>query len=344
MLESARLQNFRSHKDLHLSFDSEVTLIIGPNASGKTNIIEAIYMAAQGYSFRGKDIELIMHDTEWARVDIMGQEFSRSVLLEKKETLQKSYIIDDTPLRRLQIGRLLPVVLFEPNNMLLIHGSPELRRAFLDDLLSQTVIGYRSWLLQYKRTLAQRNALLKEGIKRAKSELFAWDIRLCDLGARIAIERYNLIELINEQLKPLYSTIAGKKTNIVAKYQLLFSRDQYGSKMLKQLELNHASDCERGFTSIGPHREDICFEINSKLAEEVASRGETRSLILALKIASTYHLEQSSGKKPLLILDDVFAELDEARQYHLSSSIKQYQKIITTTTTAVKVKGTRVEL
>lgn len=332
MIRSIRLQNFRSHIDQTFIFEDDTTLISGPNASGKTNILEALYVASQGSSFRGRDIELITHGSDWARIDLIGDEYSRSVLLEKKdEKSQKRFIIDDTEFQRLSSQRRIPLILFEPNHMLLIHGSPELRRVFLDELLSQTIVGYSSWIQQYKRTLAQRNALLKQGYESAKNQLFAWDVRLSDIGSRIATERLRCTQLLNEQLHELYSKIAGKKTDIEIVYEARFPIEAYASKMLHTLEQNYIQDCERGFTSVGPHREDLAISIHGSPASEVASRGETRTIILSLKIASLHHIEQAAGKKPLLLLDDVYAELDADRQKKLTTSIKNYQKIITST-------------
>lgn len=337
MILRIRLQNFRSHKDRTVVFEEDATIIAGPNASGKTNILEALYVAAQGSSFRGRDADLIAHGSDWARIDLLGDDFSRSVLLERKaDKIQKRFIIDDTELHRLGSQRILPLVLFEPSHMLLIHGSPELRRAFLDDLLSQTVLGYSSWIQHYRRALAQRNALLKQGYAKAKGQLFAWDVRISDIGSRIALERLRCTQLLNEQLQGLYGKIAGTKTDIKVDYNSTFTAETYATKMLETLEKNYVKDCERGFTSVGPHREDLLVSLHGSPANEVASRGETRTIILALKIASLHHIEQVTVQKPILLLDDVYAELDANRQEKLTKSIKSYQKIITTTESSTK--------
>ncbi len=332
MIRSIVLKNFRSHSDKSFEFDPECTIISGPNAAGKTNILEAIYLAAQGNSFRGRDIEVIHKGSDWTRVDAFFDDHEHTVIIENKgDKIQKRFVIDNTGLSRLALSRKIPIVLFEPTHMQLIHGSPELRRAFLDDILSQSIVGYNGWLQHYKRALAQRNSLLKLGYERAKNQLFAWDVRLSDLGSRIAFERNRASMLLNEQVQTLYPRIAGTATDVMIAYKLFFKEDTYASSMLHTLEINQQKDCERGFTSVGPHREDVSIILHNSPAAEVASRGETRTIILTLKISSLYHIEEALGKKPILLLDDVYSELDTARREFLGAVLSQHQTIITST-------------
>lgn len=325
MISILRLQQFRSYKDISFEFSPEVTIVAGPNASGKTNLLEAVLVVAKGASYRAKDAELVAHGESWARLDAETSQGKRTI---KLKPAQKTFEFDDKPYQRLLRQHVLPVVLFEPNHMLLLSGSPDLRRQFMDDLLEQTVPRYGEYRRHYKRVLSQRNALLK---KRLTNQLFVWDIRLSELGGKIAKERARLVDELNDKASSLYSEISGIKTAIALQYSLRFPHDTYESSMLRALEHDVEKDIVRGFTSNGPHREDMTATIEGKLFQESASRGENRTLVLALKLIELQLLEQDNNKKPMLLLDDVFSELDASRREHLTKALRKYQTIITTT-------------
>ena len=335
-----RLQKFRSYRDESFEFDPGVNIIVGPNASGKTNLLEALLVACAGSSFRAKDIELVAHGTPWARIDVHGDSGSRTVKLLTQDdgAVKKEFVIKDQKLSRLSLQKTVPVVLFEPNHLLLLHGSPELRRDYLDNLLEQTVPGYGKVRRDYRRALAQRNALLKRGTV-ATSQLFAWNIRLSEIGAQLAIERSKLVERINERVDRLYKNLAhSKAAEVSVTYAASCDITQYGSSLLQGLEKRQSMDIERGYTTIGPHREDLIITFNGRNASEVASRGETRTVLLVLKVLELELVEESRDLRPLLLLDDVFSELDGARRKALTEVIKDYQTFITTTDADVVVQ------
>ena len=229
--------------------------------------------------------------------------------------------------------------------MLLLSGAPELRRNFLDDLIEQTVAGFSEHRRHYKRVLSQRNTLLKNNPKNLQEQLFVWNIRLSELGGKIVRERTALIEQCNRQISQLYSQISGKETAISLQYSPQFPPDMYETAMLQKLEQSTQLDVLRGFTAHGPHRDDIQIEINGKLFQQSASRGETRTLVLTLKVLELQQIEQARGLKPLLLLDDVFSELDKNRRNALLEFVKGHQTIITTTDADVvspKVKNVAV--
>ena len=186
MIVSLRLQHFRSYTDAHFTFDPSVNIIAGPNASGKTNLLEAVQVVALGSSYRAKDAELIAFDAPWARLDAQTQAQTRVVKLQAGPSVTKTFEIDNTPLKRLLAGRMLPMVLFEPDHLLLLGGSPDMRRAFLDDRIERTVPDFGTTRRHYKRVLAHRNALLKKAAPDVAQQLFVWNIRLGELGAQIA--------------------------------------------------------------------------------------------------------------------------------------------------------------
>jgi DNA replication and repair protein RecF len=339
MITDIRLQRFRSYKDESFEFDPGVNIVVGANASGKTNLLEAVLVVCRGNSFRAKDQELLAFGAPWARLDAHTPDGNRSVkLVRHEEQTSKEYEINSQKLKRLLLNKQIPTILFEPNHLLLLNGSPERRRDYLDNLLEQVVPGYGRLLRDYRRALAQRNALLKHNTG-STGQLFAWNIRLSELGGKIATHRLGLIERINKKLDKTYQALAGsRKVKVLLGYETACQTGDYASSLLKGLESRQDIDMERGFTTIGPHRDDLLISFNKHLASEVASRGETRTTLLALKITELDLVEESRGKKPMLLLDDVFSELDGARRRALTEIIKGYQTFITTTDADVVVQ------
>ncbi len=340
MLSSVRLQRFRSYRDESFEFNSGVNIIVGPNASGKTNLLESILVASTGGSYRVKDAELVAFGAPWSRIDAVGTDFTRVVklLVQDNGMVKKEFVINDQKFSRLSLQKTIPVVLFEPNHLLLLHGKPDLRRDYLDNLLEQTTPGYSKARRDYRRILMQRNALLKRG-QAAQGQLFAWNIRLSEAGAVIAQHRHTLVAGINNKIGDLYRNLAhSKAVDLQIMYTSGFDISQYSSSMLHTLEARQAVDIERGFTTVGPHREDISITLDNRYATEVASRGETRTVLLGLKIIELQLLEESRGSKPILLLDDVFSELDGKRRKSLTEVISGYQTFITTTDADVVVQ------
>jgi DNA replication and repair protein RecF len=331
-IASIRLQNFRSYSDDSFEFEDGVNIIVGPNASGKTNLLEAVLTLSRGNSYRARDVELIQFKKPWARLDGYFAKQSRTLKLgREEESANKIFDINNKNYKRLSLENTVPVVFFEPNHLQFITRGPEQRRDFIDDMLERSTPGYKTLLASYKRALAQRNALLKRGPVAGKSQLFAWNIRLSELGSKIVEARAKLIDDINKNISKTYSEIAQHKSTVKLNYETPFPVELYASRLLARLEQNTTVDYERGFTAHGPHREDIAFHLNKKLILESASRGEVRSLLLALKIFDLYLIEKARGQKPIFLLDDVFSELDGARRHALVDYLKDYQTIITTT-------------
>lgn len=331
MISGLRLQNFRSYSDHSFEFEPGVNIIVGPNASGKTNLLEAILVVATGTSYRVADQELVMFDKPWARLDSTGDN-SRTVKLQTNANkINKSYIFDEKPYKILGFNHTLPVVMFEPDNLRLLHGQPEGRRLYMDNLISQINSGYKSVLKQYRRALSQRNHLLKMPGAPAPDQLFVWNLKLSELGGIIARERMELINRISTELPKYYHAISGGDIKITAVYKSKIPLANYETTLLSILEKSYRTDVERGFTTSGPHRDDFEVLFDDHLASEVASRGEIRTVLLSLKIHELTLLEDKRGQKPLLLLDDVFSELDGKRRHALASFLQSHQTFITTT-------------
>jgi len=335
-----RLQHFRSYTDASFELDNSVNIIVGPNASGKTNLLEAVLVVAHGNSYRAKDADLVQFGAAWARLDADTYHGKRVVKLQAEgpEKVRKSFLIDDQPLARLSQQRTVPVVLFEPDHLLLLSGPPDLRRAFLDDLAEQTVPGYTSVRRNYRRVLAQRNSLLKKNPRGLREQLFVWNLRLSELGGRLVYERSQLVQRFALSITELYSRLAGADYRVTISYTTEFSPGNYESALLQKLESSTDLDVLRGFTAHGPHRDDLTMSINDRPAAIAASRGETRTLVLALKLLELQLIEETRAQKPLLLLDDVFSELDGKRRHALTSFVADYQTFITTTDADVVVQ------
>lgn len=333
MIEDIRLQHFRSYVDESFEFEKGVNIIVGPNTAGKTNLIEAIQIICLGASYRATDTDLIQKNKEWARLDAHTSHGPRTVKLEPSNNInriQKTFTVGGKNLRRLNYEKTIPVVLFEPNHLQLITGQKELRRDFLDNLLEQTVSGFSLVRKNYKRALAQRNALLKREPAQS-SQLFAWNVRLSELGSQIANHRIKLTEDINKELENLYRQLSNSKAKVVVNYESAANNRDYGPWLLRKLEASEDIDYLRGFTAYGPHRDDFVIKLNNHPVSNIASRGEVRTLLLGLKLIELKLIENTRNKKPILLLDDVFGELDGSRRRALTEFLKNHQAFITTT-------------
>lgn len=340
MITDIRLQHFRSYSDASFDFSPNVNIIVGPNASGKTNLLEAILVLARGTSYRVRDAELVQFGESWSRLDadLDAAERHRTVKIETYQRSMKSYEIGDKSYQRLTLQHTLPVVLFEPTHLSLLHGPPEYRRAYLDDLLEQTISGYGAYRKNYRRLLSHRNALLKRAGPPTPDELFPWNLRLSELGAALARGRSELVDTINSAAGKLYEELSHTKTAVTVRYAPSFPLPSYESHMLQKLETHASVDAQRGFTAYGPHREDFLVQLDGHPAEETASRGETRTAILALKIIELQVITAARQQTPILLLDDVFSELDGARRRALTTFLQKYQTFLTTTDADIILK------
>ncbi len=332
-IRSVELTNFRSYDHVRHEFDPDVTLVVGPNASGKTNLLESLYVLAVTKSFRAKDRDLVRHEQDTFRIVVESDEVQYALGLSVAGgSLEKRVTHDDVkqPLVK-HIGQ-LQVTLFEPTDLDLVAGPPEGRRKYLDFLLSQTDRSYLKTLTSYKRVLRQRNALLDGfDIERLRREIFAWDVQLAELATDIFEHRMKLIKVLNDVLPDVYGDIAGASEALKLEYLPTVKGKDYAASFMEALAHNLTRDLGAGFTTIGPHREDFKVHFKNNDITAVASRGETRTVVLACKLAELKYAEETTGIRPLLLLDDVFSELDHDRRTYLTNHLKGYQTIITTT-------------
>lgn len=336
VVKKLSVQNIRSHESFLVTLSPAVTLITGKNGSGKTTLIEALYLSLRGSSFKGSDNDMLRHESPWWRIDVEFDEYQkRTITFDPNLTTgRKKIIIDDKTMYRLIPKYKYPVVLFEPEDLRLLHGSPTRRRQFIDRFVSQLDPMYSSAFHKYERALKQRNNLLKNP-KTNHDELFVWNVALSEYGAYIIEKRIAFIEQINSKLNDAYNEIAKSSDVVSVHYSHTYIGD-IKQKLLNDLHGHGERDRLLGFTSTGPHRHDVMFQYNDSPALDVASRGEVRSIVLALKFIEVEIIEQIVNQKPIILLDDVFSELDEQRQRQLLLS--NNQTIIATTDNRVAKK------
>lgn len=323
-----RLQHFRSYKDQAFELEPGVNIVVGPNASGKTNLLEALYVASRGRSFRVRDADLISYGAKWARLDVTHASHNRSVKLRRNDLPHKEFVVGANTRRRLSTVDTLPIVLFAPDDLRLLNGSPARRRDYIDQLVAHLIPGSNATLNRYQRALLQRNTLLKHPRPDA-DELFVWSIKLGELGAQIATWRRDLIRRLNREASQIYSDLAGGAHRVRFAYQSSLPLRSYGLALNNSLQ--SSQDLKIGHTSAGPHRDDFSVSLDGHGSSSSASRGEVRTLVLVAKLVEARLLEKQLEQKPLLLLDDVFSELDGKRRQQLARAVKIYQTLITTT-------------
>lgn len=325
IVKNIKLKNFRCHENFELTCNEDITLIIGANGSGKTSVLEAIYLALRGKSFKGVDKEILRERADFYRAEINLRDFKRIII--RFDGAHKSFEIDGKKSLRLPKKNRYPAVLFEPDNLYLVGSSPSRRRDYFDELFRQIDDRYGVTLSRYNKALKQRNDLLKNELI-SEDDLFSWNVTCATYGAELINFRSRFIDEINRYMTGIYRDIAKNEDECSIKY-LGNKIDE--NKYLTILGANFEKDKMLGYTSFGAHRDDYEFVFNGKKADGSASRGEIRSIILALKFIEAKILEKETGFSPVVLLDDIFSELDEMRQKHLINNFKDYQMIITST-------------
>jgi DNA replication and repair protein RecF len=329
-----KLHHFRSYGEYEVHFDAGVNIVVGPNGSGKTNLLEALYVLSTGSSFRAQDRDLLNHHEDWFRLEgLFGEEQRVMTYKHVGETVEKQFVLDGTKKARLTHQHRVPVVLFEPDHLRLLRESPSKRRDYLDALLTKLQPDY-SWLKhQFERVLTQRNAILKRRLPayQLEDQLFAWDVKFAELAEQIVARRRGLIENLQAEASEIYSTIAHKPHTVRLSYVSSVEGSDYRAGLLRALSERLTRDTERGFTGVGPQRDDFVVMLDEAPAATAASRGEMRSILLTLKIIELRLLAAQQEATPLLLLDDVFSELDASRRKALAELSKTYQTLITTT-------------
>jgi len=314
MIDSVQLRQFRNHDQLAATFQPGTNLIVGPNGSGKTSILEAMYATATGASWRGSTADLVQDSGDWAAAEFAIGDDSYKLQLDGREgPLSKTRLINDES-KRTGFPSLL---LLEPTAIELVVGGPRRRREWLDDVLVRTQPDYQRTLKQYSRALSQRNALLKKEI-RNPDQLFVWNIKLAELGAKLATQRQQLIEDAHGEVNRLFAAVAGYSKGLHVSYQPKFDPVDYSQQFMNYLEANLERDIAIGFTPAGPHREDITLRVDGGAASDHLSRGEQMILAFSLIYAQAQRLKPAA-----VLLDDFTSDLDNTKSINLIATINQ---------------------
>lgn len=338
-LISLRLHDFRSYHTLILTPPEGVTVIVGENGAGKTNLLEAVHLCCLGRSHRtSSDGEMIRHGQETAAVQLIVERkdgrHDVGVRLYESQKRRKLLYLNGKPAARM--GEMMghaTCVMFSPEDLSIVKEGPQARRRFLDMLLSQCQRAYFYALQTYNAALRQRNALLKTLARGGDiSQLDAWDEQLSLAAAPVVRLRAETAERLNELARAHYAFIGGREDETLrVSYRGQLAALDPGAQMLKQLRAGRAEDLRRQTTLTGPHRDDLTLTLSGQELRAYGSQGQARTAALALKLAAFDLLTQTQGEPPLLLLDDVLSELDASRRQRLIERIKNAQALLTCT-------------
>lgn len=344
ILKSLSLKNFRNYQEKEFIFSPQTTLVVGANASGKTNLLEAICLLSSGHSFRGgKDDQMIKYQCQISNAKCQIDSEKLEIILtigevEQVKTPKKRYLVNGVAKRAMDFIGILRVVVFRPEDLEIVIDSPATRRDYLDSVLAPVDRDYRRSLLTYKKGLRQRNKLLEQirDGKQNRASLYFWDKLLIGNGDVLTRKRSDFIDFINSQ--PDY-------------FESLETEYDSSTISPQRLAQYEHEEVAAGMTLVGPHRDD--FKVKSKVKspkfrpkadhpvnEKVdqsrdlaiyGSRGEQRLAVFSLKLAELEFVTQKTRERPVLLLDDIFSELDEFNRQRLLEVIPKQQTIITTT-------------
>ncbi len=336
-LQKLTLKNYRNYSSQEFEFSDGLNVLLGKNAQGKTNILESIFYAVIGRSFKtSKDKEVILWGQDRALIKAEFERKYRDVDIEITfdKAAKKTIKVDGISIRR--IGELMGhanAVFFSPDELKLVKESPEERRRFMNIDISQTNKRYFYLLGRYDKILSNRNKLLKNSkdLETLKQTIDIWDRALCDCSEKIAFERQKFIEELAPLAAKAHEYISDGQEKLEIKYDGLKCEDNYQATMLKTLQKNLSKDYKLGYTSIGVHRDDIDIFLNGVEVKSFGSQGQQRTVALSLKLAELEIIKNRIGEYPILLLDDVFSELDKSRRKKLLNFTSKTQTIITCT-------------
>lgn len=334
-IQSLELDGFRNYSELNIEFDRGTNILYGNNAQGKTNILESIYLAATTKSHKlSKDKEIIKfeRDESHIKVVINKKDVPIRIDMHLKKNKSKGIAINGIPIKKAsELFGILNVVFFSPEDLNIIKNGPAERRRFIDLELCQLDKVYVYNLVNYNKIVNQRNKLLKDIGYRSDKELFEtldiWDMQLADFGAKIITRRNSFISQINEIIYDIHRNITDGKEELNVKYE----PNIVGNNLYDELIHCRERDFRLRSTTVGPHRDDICFLNGNIDIRKYGSQGQQRTAALSLKLSEIQLVKSIINDMPVLLLDDVLSELDSNRQKHLLESLSDVQTIITCT-------------
>ena len=332
-IKQLKLKNYRNYNLLELEFDSSTNIFYGDNAQGKTNILESIYLCGTTKSHRGtKDKDLIKFGEEESHIEAIVEknEVPFKIDIHLKKNSPKGIAINKIPIRRAsELFGIINIVFFSPEDLNIIKNGPSERRKFIDLELAQLDKVYLSDLSNYNRIVNQRNKLLKDSYNKQEllDTLEVWDMQLSHYGKKIIDRRNLFISQLNEIVGKVHERLTGGKETLYISYE-----PSNGDMDLEQaIKKNRERDIRMKSTSVGPHRDDICFMVGELDIRKFGSQGQQRTAALSLKLSEIELVKNIIKDTPILLLDDVLSELDKHRQNYLLDSISDVQTLITCT-------------
>lgn len=338
-LINLKLKNYRNCESIDMNFCDFKNLIIGKNAQGKTNILESIYFLSNMKSVRtSNNLDLIKFDTEKTEINALIEKNNTNIEMDfsYNDEKKKTFALNKVKSTQKDFKQVLKTVLFSTEDLMLLRGVPEDRRKWLDRAISQIYPVYDERISKYEKIRTQKNNLLKSE-KFDKNLLDIYNEQLAIAGSNIIYLRRKFLAEIEKIAQTKHSGIS-ENENLKIVYSSTFELGETVEDILENyknsLEENYSEECRKCQSIIGPHRDDIIFFINDKESVKFASQGQQRTIVLALKMAEIDIIKEKIGTSPILLLDDVLAELDDLRQNYLLNSInKDTQTIITSVDT-----------
>lgn len=342
IIKSIRVKDYRNYEDTVVELDKALNIIVGDNAQGKTNLLEAIYVAGFAKSFRtNKDSDLVGFNTQYNHVKMVVERangYEETIEFRIHQNGKKEFLLNSVNITKVsELLGAINIILFYPDDLKLIKESPTERRKFLNRELSHISRLYCNDIIEYNKILLQRNELLKTayGKPGLKETLEIWDEQLAHKGARIIAKRVSFIAKLSTISQGIHSRVSNGKENLSLRYisnvKNFENYDTIKGDLMALLAKNSDMDMRRGFTSVGPHRDDLEILLNGINIKSFGSQGQQRTAALSLKLSEIEIIKEEVGEWPILLLDDVMSELDHKRQKDLIYALKDVQTIITTT-------------
>lgn len=338
-IKNIKIKNFRNYPELEIQISGDTVVLTGPNAVGKTNLLESVYFASLFKSFRDDTEFIFMKDSANLELKLVlekdGEDRRLDIFLEKREKIYANFAIDGVKKKRKEAQGFISVVIFDPTDVDMFTKAPDLRRKYLNMVLCQKNLAYLDALGNYKKAIYQKNKLLAE-MKAGRSQggdLSVWDEQLVTLGSYIILERKKFISFLNTNVADIYTKISGFHRPVEVFYETLAgdSLEEITESFHKRLVEQSAKEKFLASCLVGPHRDDFSLKSDGLYLSPFSSRGELRSQVLALKILELEYLSKGDDK-PILLLDDVLSELDETRRTFLLKYLQgRFQTFITTT-------------
>lgn len=350
-IKNIQLKNFRNYPELNLDITNDMVVLSGPNAVGKTNLLESVYFMSLFKSFRDDADYIFMRGQSATEVKMIvekgGEEHVIEVYLEFRDKIYANFKIDGVKKKRKEAQSFVQVVIFDPTDVDLFTKTPEARRKYLNMVLSQKSVEYLDWLTQYKRVLFQKNRLLQD-VKTGRNNgegLDSWNQQLIDVGSEIVFERKKFINFLNQTISEVYTSISSFHRPVEVAYEGIPGDSlEEIKKEFAALLVEQANREKMLATSlVGPHRDDFFLKSDGLLLPPFSSRGERRSQVLALKILELEYLS-ADGDKPILLLDDVLSELDDTRRTFLLRYLYGKFQTLITSTHPLEMAGQHVTL